>query len=115
MSRCWRKPWGFLRARARNDLTADDLKELGVNSLGHRKKVLTAAGLLQQRDAGTPLAGKPDKIHSEGPKSEQKEVSERRQVTVLFADLVAYTRLASNGLVKKHRPTSERKSCRHPA
>lgn len=78
------------------DLTADDLKELGVNSLGHRKKILTAAGLLQQRDTETPLSDKLAKIRSEGPKSEQKEVSERRQVTVLFADLVAYTSLSQS-------------------
>lgn len=59
------------------DLTADDLRELGVGSLGHRKRLLEAiAGL--QRPAAT-----------EAPEAE------RRQVAVLFADLCGFTELSS--------------------
>src|SRR5262245_29394013 len=63
--------------RLLRDLTGDDLRELGVSSLGHRKRLLDAiAGL---RDV--PKAAAPD--------------AERRQVAVLFADLCSFTELSS--------------------
>jgi class 3 adenylate cyclase/tetratricopeptide (TPR) repeat protein len=58
-------------------LTADDLRELGVSSLGHRKRLLEAIANLQQAEpAGAPEA-------------------ERRQVAVLFADLCSFTELST--------------------
>jgi class 3 adenylate cyclase/tetratricopeptide (TPR) repeat protein len=66
-------------------LTDEDLKELGV-SLGHRRKMLASIAALTK----TPLSG-PD------PEPERKveESAERRQVTVLFCDLVGSTALSS--------------------
>ena len=63
-------------------LTADDLKELGVAAVGHRRRLLEAIAALQPAPA-TTAAGR---TLAEG---------ERRQVSVLFADLVGYTELAS--------------------
>jgi hypothetical protein len=73
-------------------LTADDLKEMGVSGVGHRRKLLDAIALLR-----TPVVG-------ESPKSPDaplaaanfaKDTAERRQVTVMFCDLVGSTALAS--------------------
>ena len=60
-------------------LSDDDLKEIGVAALGDRRRLLDAAAAL---GAGT----RPGGAIAEG---------ERRQVTVLFADLAGYTALAS--------------------
>jgi len=66
-------------------LTADDLAAVGVKSVGHRRKLLDAIALLQ---GGTPSAVPPV---APKPPSE----AERRQLTVLFIDLVGSTRLAA--------------------
>lgn len=59
------------------DLTADDLRELGVGSLSHRKRLLEAiAGLQRPAATEAPEAG-------------------RRQVAVLVADLCGFTELSS--------------------
>ena len=63
-------------------LTADDLKELGVAALGHRRRLLEAIAALQPEHAPETVGP----ILGEG---------ERRQVSVLFADLVGYTALTN--------------------
>lgn len=68
---------GLLRS-----LTADDLKDLGVVAVGHRRRLLDAIANLR-----SPLA--PD--HAAPVPGD----GERREVTVLFADLVGFTSLAS--------------------
>jgi class 3 adenylate cyclase len=68
------------------DLTDQDLKELGV-SLGHRRKMLRAIAEL----AGVPLAS-PQPVFAE-PKAQ--DTAERRQVTVMFSDLVGSTALSA--------------------
>ena len=59
-----------------------DLKELGVLSLGHRKRLLTA--IADQRAAALCAA----------PPAAYAPASERRQVTILFADLCGFTALS---------------------
>jgi class 3 adenylate cyclase/tetratricopeptide (TPR) repeat protein len=65
-------------------LTSDDLKELGVDSLGHRKKILAAIKALRKDDAPDE---KPKPPHSEDA------TEQRREVAVLFSDLTGYTKL----------------------
>ncbi len=65
------------------DLDDADLERLGV-SLGHRKKLLKAITALGASEGSTTSAGT-----DAAPKTR----GERRQVTVLFADLVGFTRL----------------------
>jgi class 3 adenylate cyclase len=67
-------------------LTDQDLKDIGV-LLGHRRKLLAAIAEL----AGTPPAGPQPALTEPKP----QDVAERRQLTVLFCDLVASTALAS--------------------
>jgi class 3 adenylate cyclase len=72
-----------------HSLNADDLKELGVTSLGHRKKLLEAIATL-----GEP-AGRPMAAPAEAPRAATAREAERRQLTVMFVDLVGSTALAA--------------------
>src|SRR6476620_2541322 len=68
------------------DLTDQDLKELGV-SLGHRRQMLRAIAEL----AGVaPTSPEPALTEPKG-----QDTAERRQVTVMFSDLVGSTALAA--------------------
>ncbi len=64
------------------NLDGDDLKELGIASLGHRKKVLAAIDRLTEGDV-TPQV--PHESLAGG----------RRQVTILFANIAGFTRLSA--------------------
>ncbi|MPW23672.1 AAA family ATPase [Paraburkholderia sp. CNPSo 3157] len=63
-------------------LTEVDLKELGVQSLGHRKRILAAAAR-DSAPAAPPATFAVDTT-----------ADERRQVTILFADLCGFTALS---------------------
>ena len=68
------------------DLTDQDLKELGV-SLGHRRKMLRA---IAELPGAAPTSPQPAFAE---PKPQ--ETAERRQVTVMFSDLVGSTALSA--------------------
>src|SRR5204863_7894242 len=73
------------------NLTAEDLKDLGVELVGHRRKLLDAiAALRTEARAPTPLS---DTSTARGKAS--KHIAERRQVTVMFSDLVGSTALSA--------------------
>ena len=65
-------------------LTAEDLRELGVVPVGHRRKLLDAIAAL--RVSASPASDNPREATSL-----VDPIGERRQVTVLFADLAGYT------------------------
>src|ERR1700733_7655541 len=69
-------------------LTADDLKELGVGAVGHRRLLLAAIAKLQD-DTALPQAIRPTEDHLPSPSG-----GERRQLTVMFCDLVGSTALS---------------------
>jgi class 3 adenylate cyclase/predicted ATPase len=73
------------------NLTAEDLKDLGVGMVGHRRVLLDAiAALRAPASAPAPLSEAPlatDKA--------AKDTAERRQVTVMFSDLVGSTALSA--------------------
>ena len=65
-------------------LTTDDLKEIGVSPVGHRRRLLdaiAALGVSEPPQALTQLA---------------RDGAERRPITVMFCDLVDSTRLAAD-------------------
>jgi hypothetical protein len=71
-------------------LTNDDLKDIGVASFGHRKKLLEAIAALTaapEAPSSIPVAVTEPKTH---------DTAERRQVTVMFADLVGSTALSTD-------------------
>ena len=75
-------------------LTADDLKEIGIASLGHRRRLLEAIAAL--RIESVPAG---DPVHSSAPptgptQSLAEATGERRQLTVMFCDLVGSTALS---------------------
>jgi class 3 adenylate cyclase len=67
-------------------LTNDDLKDIGVVSFGHRKKLLEAIAELA---GAVPVSPQP----AIEPKA--RDAAERRQVTVMFSDLVGSTALSA--------------------
>jgi class 3 adenylate cyclase len=67
-----------------SELTDQDLEKLGV-SLGHRRKLLRALGELGGRTSATPAAGE----------AARHDGAERRQLTVMFTDLVGSTALST--------------------
>ena len=72
------------------DLTDQDLKELGVASLGHRRQLLRAITEMKGGEAVAPKLTNED-IAPVAP----HETAERRQVTVMFSDLVGSTALSA--------------------
>ncbi len=106
----WLKGLGFeqyAKAFAENDvdaetlakLTAEDLKEIGVKSVGHRRKLLDAITRLGQDNKksspvtnagaalGSPNAYTPQHLAERILQSRSVIEGERKQVTVLFADI----------------------------
>src|SRR5215831_16118119 len=71
------------------DLTDQDLEKIGIASLGHRRKLLRAIANLETIEKSTPVAV----AASAAPLP--LDTAERRQVTVMFADLVDSTALSA--------------------
>jgi hypothetical protein len=74
-------------------LTEDHLRELGV-PLGARLKLLDAILALGSSTASTSGGAPPPEAPSTSPKPPQ-DTAERRQVTVMFSDLVGSTALSA--------------------
>ena len=74
-------------------LTADDLTALGVTSIGHRRKLLDAIAALRE-DAASRSSG-PANDRLPAATALRSRGAERRQLTVMFADLVGSTELSS--------------------
>src|SRR6516164_9974362 len=68
-------------ARVLPSLTAEDLKDLGVTLVGHRRRLLDAVAALGTGAPAPPGASPP--------------AAERRQLKVMFCDLVGSTELSA--------------------
>ena len=68
------------------ELTADDLKDLGVNLVGHRRRLLAAISGLRGEDRPAPAPA---------DQTAPASAAERRQLTVMFCDLVGSTPLSA--------------------
>src|ERR1700736_4062397 len=73
-------------------LTAEDLKDLGVGIVGHRRKILDAITALRTDATAKDPSG--DAVSSL-PSATPEDRAERRQVTVMFSDLVGSTVLST--------------------
>src|SRR5262252_5620431 len=71
-------------------LTADDVKDLGVGIVGHRRKLLDAIAALRA-DANTKPLPDPLPTIDRSP----KDAAERRHLTVMICDLVGSTALSA--------------------
>jgi class 3 adenylate cyclase len=75
-------------------LTDEHLKQLGVVSLGHRVKLLEATAALRSDASGKTPSGDATTTSS-APSAHPEDRAERRQVTVMFSDLVGSTALSA--------------------
>jgi class 3 adenylate cyclase/predicted ATPase len=71
------------------DLTAEDLRDLGIDLIGHRRKLLAAIAALH---TGTKATTADVSLATDRPPDASVE---RRQVTVMFTDLVGSTALSA--------------------
>jgi hypothetical protein len=69
-------------------LTSEDLREIGVAAIGHRRKLLDAIAAL---GATVPTAA----VTAAPPDAPAPAEAERRQLTVMFCDLVGSTALSA--------------------
>ncbi|RWK44302.1 adenylate/guanylate cyclase domain-containing protein [Mesorhizobium sp.] len=76
-------------------LNAEDLKELGVASIGHRRKLIDAIADLQDQDARSRSNLSGGRRRPAPTAASPEAGAERRQLTVMFCDLVGSTALAS--------------------
>src|SRR6516225_11541952 len=75
-----------------SDLTDQDLEKIGVTSLGHRRKLLRAITTLKGVEQTTSAAA----VAAVPPATPRAvDSAERRQVTVMFSDLVGWTALSA--------------------
>ena len=73
-------------------LTAEDLKDLGVSIVGHRRVLLNAITDLRSETKAEPASSEPAAPIATSAKD---TAAERRQVTVMFSDLVGSTALSA--------------------
>src|SRR6516164_6516868 len=72
-------------------LTAEDFKDIGIAAVGDRRKLLEAIAALREGIAPLPAREQSPEALGSAPVSQP----ERRQVTVMFADLVGSTALSA--------------------
>jgi class 3 adenylate cyclase/predicted ATPase len=75
-------------------VTAEDLKELGISSFGHRRRLLNAIAALGEEPPTRDVAQSATSATS-APISPPPIDAERRQLTVMFCDLVGSTALST--------------------
>jgi SAM domain (Sterile alpha motif) len=86
------------------NLTAEDLKDLGVVIVGHRRKLLDAIAALRPDAEAKALP-------SDALPTIDSSSAERRQVTVMFSDLVGSTALSTRMLLQHLNMVRRRDSC----
>jgi class 3 adenylate cyclase len=75
-------------------LTAEDLRELGVASIGHRRRLLDAIAPLTEV-VPRPTTMPAPTVTAAAPDAPSPADAERRQLTVMFCDLVGSTALSA--------------------
>ena len=80
------------------ELTAGDLKEIGVGPVGHRRRMIGAIATLRQGaalSAGAPHPDMSENASAAAYADSAEPDAERRQLTVMFCDLVGSTALSA--------------------
>jgi hypothetical protein len=76
------------------NLTQEDLKEIGVGPVGHRRILLEAIAALRNKAEGkAPFVDAVATLSA--PSAHPEDRAERRQVTVMFSDLVGSTAMSA--------------------
>ena len=76
-------------------LTLDDLKDLGVAVVGHRRKIMSATEELNIASVAHATAMKPRQTQAPSSVVAGSDGAERRPITVMFCDLVGSTSMAA--------------------
>ena len=76
-------------------LTLDDLKDLGVAIVGHRRKIISAIEELNAASSARAEGVNAVPTQSHAPVGASSDAAERRPITVMFCDLVGSTSLAA--------------------
>jgi len=69
------------------ELTAEDLRDIGIDRVGHRRKLLSAIAALREER-------RPQTVERKGT-IDTASIAERRQLTIMFCDLVGSTALSA--------------------
>jgi hypothetical protein len=96
--------------RVLTSLTQEDLKEIGVGPVGHRRMLLEAIAALQADRGGNALSSE-SATTSSAPSIFPEDRAERRQVTVMFSDLVGSTALSTRMDPEDLRNGIRRRAC----
>ena len=83
-----------INERVLPSLTQEDLKEIGIGPVGHRRLLLEAIAALHA-DKGGNASSADAATTSSAPSISPEDRAERRQVTVMFCDLVGSTALST--------------------
>jgi len=83
-----------INERVLPSLTQEDLKEIGVGPVGHRRMLLEAIAALRADTSGNASSADAATT-SAAPSVSPEDRAERRQVTVMFSDLVGSTALSA--------------------
>jgi class 3 adenylate cyclase len=83
-----------INERVLPNLTQEDLKEIGVGPVGHRRILLEAIAALRA-ETGGKASSADAATTSTAPSASSEDRAERRQVTVMFSDLVGSTALSA--------------------
>jgi class 3 adenylate cyclase len=75
-----------------SQLTANDLKDIGVSAVGDRRKLIAAIAALAGTTSPAATQASPNKL---APSIGPNILAERRPITVMFCDLVGSTSLAA--------------------
>ncbi len=77
-------------------LTSEDLKDIGVTSVGHRRRLLEAIAVLRDEPDGGRQVPPDDRASpsQQAPATSAAPAAERRQLTIMFVDLVGSSALS---------------------
>ena len=84
-----------INERVLPSLTQEDLKEIGVGPVGHRRILLEAIAALRDETGAAKSPPADVATKSSAPSVPPEDRAERRQVTVMFSDLVGSTALSA--------------------
>ena len=79
-------------------LTAEDLKEIGVTPVGHRRQLLEAIAVLRgdaMAEGDQSQVSRSDIVGSSTNDRSSGAIAERRQLSVMFCDIIGFTALSS--------------------
>jgi class 3 adenylate cyclase/predicted ATPase len=87
-----------IRAAVLPSLTAEDLKDLGVTSVGHRRRLLEAIAALRTDAPSAGSLTQPLQSSASRPSASDRSrasMAERRQLSVMFCDVIGFTKLSA--------------------